>query len=55
MLRKTIPIKAEEGDYGCCPDCAWRGTDACDECEDADHYEFDDSLIEEEEDSLMAA
>ncbi len=40
--------------FGCCDTCAYRGTDACDECEEADLYEFDEDLIEEE-DRLEAA
>lgn len=40
--------------FGCCETCAYRDTDACDECEDADQYEFDTDLLEEEEEDSLS-
>ncbi len=37
--------------FECCHTCAWRGSAACDDCEEADQYEFDEDLLEELEDA----
>lgn len=38
------PAAAEEGDFPECDECAWAGSDACEECEDADLFEPQDQL-----------
>lgn len=44
------------GRFGCCDTCAFRDTDACEECEDADLYELDEDLIGEgTEDRVLEA
>lgn len=40
--------------FGCCDSCLHHDDSSmCDECEDADAYEFDESLIEIGEDGRM--
>jgi len=41
--------------FGCCDTCANYDSSACGDCEDADHYEFDEELIEEMEARLPEA
>lgn len=39
IISTAIPARADEGDWGCCAACAWAGSEACDECEEADLFE----------------
>lgn len=41
--------EGEDWKFGCCNTCVYRGGIDCDRCEDADHYEFDTDLAEDDE------
>lgn len=43
-----------EDKFGCCQTCAFYDSGVCDECEDADQYEFNEDLIEEIEERAAA-